>query len=475
MTKVVKQRKGINLDELEQKDMNEDLVKLASWHLELEPPQTSNAISLYQEVLQRDPNNYESFWKLFELFVQSGKLDEGSALLKSTSVRSKKDPSLTQLGEMLLNYEFITPIETFDLVFRIAKRDNTVSEILETLDQVIKTARNQKKESVLGSLLLINGVALAYHQEVKAVDSALTNWEESCSLGFKMGIWSAYEFIISASRYLSLSYWATVRAAHKLGTDPSEYISKLEVYSRQGQEVHIIGYHIRVVLAACYTLLSDQEKAMQNMRSDMKTAMDLLSDDDPDNDHQAYLMIADVLMHCGDDLNALSSWSLLGPNDLESPKETEHENGVKEGETAQADGVPDTSPKSKIIPNRRGDMGNTCDGRCGKNWTYADDIWCCKVCPDVQFDSGCLDKVRNGTLDRYICSSEHEWLHVPPWSDENYAKVGKNNVQIGGTLKDGERVGGQVVPVKEWLDGLRKTWEIPVATPSSPLAEIVTP
>ena len=45
----------------------------------------------------------------------------------------------------------------------------------------------------------------------------------------------------------------------------------------------------------------------------MRNGMDYLVDEDPENDYMGYRAIADVLMHSGDDLNALSAWSLYGP------------------------------------------------------------------------------------------------------------------------------------------------------------------
>jgi hypothetical protein len=34
-------------------------------------------------------------------------------------------------------------------------------------------------------------------------------------------------------------------------------------------------------------------------------------------------------------------------------------------------------------------------------------------------------------------------------------KIGKRNVRMGGEMKDSARVGGQVVPISEWLNLLR--------------------
>lgn len=464
MEAVVKElRDRAELKEEDRTDFVEDLSRLATWQLKLQPPQTWNAISLYQEILQHDPNHYKTCWKLLELFADAGRFDEGSSLLKTMSDQSGKDGDLTRLGEMLLSFDFDLPLETFDLVFQVTRKGEMFKEVLNTLEQVIKVARKRQRSSVLGPLLLVYGVALAHYNEgEKRPDLALPCWEECYSLGLKMGWGSIGYFTVTlASKYASTYYLAQAISQHTAGSDPEAHVSKLIELSSQAHDIYAVEYHLRSVLASYYTLLGEQAKAKQHLLNHMKTAMDLLSDDDPDNDYQGYKAIADVLIHVGDDVNALSAWSLLGPDDPEDDKPADGEESKPAQSDEQSDKpIPQENTPAQKQP-RRGKLGYVCDGRCGKTWTYSDDIWCCKMCPDVQFDGRCLEKLRNGTLKRYICSPDHKWLHVPPWSDEEYREVRKDRVRIGGELVDGKRVGGQVVSVEEWLNALRDTWGIP--------------
>jgi hypothetical protein len=104
-----------------------------------------------------------------------------------------------------------------------------------------------------------------------------------------------------------------------------------------------------------------------------------------------------------------------------------------------------------------------CDGSCENpkaRWSFADDFYCCKFCFDVQFCRGCLDKLRSGKLQKFVCSDNHEWLHVPKWDDERYLAVGKRKVRIRGQLVDGARVGGEDLSIKEWLDIVKTEWGI---------------
>ena len=37
-----------------------------------------------------------------------------------------------------------------------------------------------------------------------------------------------------------------------------------------------------------------------------------------------------------------------------------------------------------------------------------------------------------GTLSRHVCSSDHQFLYVPRWSRETFAKIGKGHALVGG-------------------------------------------
>ena len=101
----------------------------------------------------------------------------------------------------------------------------------------------------------------------------------------------------------------------------------------------------------------------------------------------------------------------------------------------------------------------SCNGRCNKPLTWASSIWKCKVCDNVDFEDECLERLKKGTLTRIVCSPDHDWLYVPSWVDE-YRATGMSRVRIGGELTNGQRSGDRIVSVEEWLDTIRKKWNI---------------
>jgi tetratricopeptide (TPR) repeat protein len=123
---------------------------------------------------------------------------------------------------------------------------------------------------------------------------------------------------------------------------------------------------------------------------------------------------------------------------------------------------------------RDGPLRQSCDGKCGKGWKFANDVYCCKSCPDVQFCKDCRDKLVAGKLQIFICSPDHEWMQVPNWDDEEYAKVGRGKVKVGGTWDGEVRVGGEVVTIEAWLDSLRDEWGVPRAVASDGATAAIT-
>jgi hypothetical protein len=232
----------------------------------------------------------------------------------------------------------------------------------------------------------------------------------------------------------------------------------MEQISMKRYGAGFLDSYSRSYLGCYYAIAGDHAKAREVLMSEMMSALALLSDEVDWNDYQGYRHLAEILMHVGDQLNALSTWSLLGPTD-----------GFPE-EPAEGEKVPENTEKPPPLPHdaRSGNLGNMCDGRCGMTWHYADDFYCCVICPDIQLCSGCLGKLKAGTLRRFICNPKHEWLHVPKWNDEEFKETREGKVKIGGDLKDGVRLGYSAVAKEEWLNMLRDEWGIPRLEPKEP-------
>jgi hypothetical protein len=158
-------------------------------------------------------------------------------------------------------------------------------------------------------------------------------------------------------------------------------------------------------------MTAQHDQVKDTLRANVKENLDFLSDDDPSNDWQGYRGLAMNLMFAGQDENALAAWSLIGPDD-------------------------DITLSYK------------CDGGCDKIWTFPNDIWVCKDCPDVQFDEACLKLLQEDKLEDKVCNKNHELLYVPKYDVKTSKAIGKGKVMVGDSI----------MTVDAWLDGLRKDW-----------------
>jgi hypothetical protein len=267
----------------------------------------------------------------------------------------------------------------------------------------------------------------------------------------------------------------------------------------------------KLLLARLYFSRGEKELAKSTMRYHIRLGMDLLSDSDDSNDWQGYMQLAAALVHADDDADALAAWSLLGPISEDESEEAageqandekeEGESGSKPDEgTTETEEVPTAGEDEESAPEDtevvltpgtpeepedagnpteedgaeapaeekqedgndpasdaetpakvlRGHLGNICDGECGRGWGYADDIYFCRDCLDVQFGNECYEKLKEGTLPVRICAQGHEFFYVPPWDVELAAQVPKGSV----------RVGEEIITIEEWLGRLKEKWGI---------------
>ncbi|KAK8906436.1 hypothetical protein ACHAPF_002993 [Botrytis cinerea] len=190
------------------------------------------------------------------------------------------------------------------------------------------------------------------------------------------------------------------------------------------------------LLASYYSQFKDFLKARNVFRDDTVTSIAILEDDGPGNDSIGYETLAWILPHAGDDQYALSIRSLICPDT-----------------SIWSNDGQDDQEEYSIESTRNGPIKLSCEGACGKKWTYADDFYVCKSCDRIAFCSNCLEKLKRNRLARWNCRPEHSWLHIPPWKDDN--EPGKGMIRVldeAGSPKE--------VKISDWIKDLKRIWDI---------------
>lgn len=401
-----------------------------------------DASKRYKEVLVLNPRDYDCQWRRFRSLCISNREVEARDLLSQLDREPGEHAGRSQLFESIRLFRAFNPRSRFveDILRYLATqtRDEAfLTKILTVFQDNILAAQHDKQMNHQACLLLCQGIILAAStNDAYKLQLAHQSWRKCISISSGgPDVWRVAQ--------IALRHEANYHFDQLLEDNQSESKARIHVYHLENA-VEIAGKtggqrfkSPATYLAAFFRLRGELDRARKVLVTEMRRALEILSDDDPDNDFLGYQMLAYVLNCIGDPLDALSAWSLLGPTVVTKESSTEGD--------------------AKMEP--KGNLSRICDGRCGRSWTYANDIWACAFCPDTDFCTGCRELLLKGGLKRYICSAKHDWLHVPKWTEIEEDGVTEGRVRVGGKLEDGRRVGGEVVEIQTWLDRLRTEWK----------------
>ena len=396
--------------------------------------------------------------------------------------------------------------EIYEKAIKVAEKERNASVTRDDRLAEVIAAIVQLKNHLANSLHRHN------ESESDAV-AAVELWSEVTAIRVDTQLsWNIMVAKRSAAKEVCLYYMTEARRQANADAGAAKgYVDKVEAFFDSISEDRgkpLEEYEFKRMLGYHLASTGQQAQAREQLKSTIELGVELLSDTDDSNDFQGYNTLADAFMRLKDEDNALAAWSLIGPDrnvpppplngSLQSQGSNSQPpdvvvngtsvNGTEKVEdaakiptavtaaatAAEASSDPaaldppargltrrttsDFAKKMKAQPKAppRGPMGRYCDcarSECHENrgiFTFADDFYYCRQCPDVQFTPACLDLMRQGKLRRHICHKDHDFYHVPPWDFEKAWKVGKGNVQVG----------EKIMTAKEWLDGIRQDWGI---------------
>lgn len=296
-------------------------LRLAYWYSHLQQPE--RAIMHYQQTLDVDPTNQDALSGILITSIGSSSEETTQDLILNMSKRSSKEPGLYQLASTLLNqaddFSFGAPLRSLIQICR--SRQDCMATLIEAMDQAIEAARKEDQKIELLVLLLHRGIATLYNdgQNYQSQSQAVTFWIDCYTItdqnikkdddeeGLKWRYISFYDTIISQ---LSIYYLEQTRKLQ----NSEEFYPKLKQLSQGFRLSGVSGLTAAdTALAQYHTLLGDRAAAREFMRQYMRMCIENLSDDTDENDYWAAYTQFKCLSASGDDLNALTAWSLLEP------------------------------------------------------------------------------------------------------------------------------------------------------------------
>ena len=193
--------------------------------------------------------------------------------------------------------------------------------------------------------------------------------------------------------------------------------------------------------------------------------LQILTDTDPDNDVEGYLILGKALLTFGDRRNASIAFAVAGarPNSFEkiqrqdrvgtsisvnvaeatlTQRSTESLDATSAGEAVRINPASDDATETEDLAPC---FFNRCAGQCGrkmKTWTA---YYRCEYCYDTGFCDECAGLVQASKLPFLVCDSSHPFLQVYP--------IDMDMACAGACVEN-----GAIVPRTEWLDSLRQEW-----------------
>jgi tetratricopeptide (TPR) repeat protein len=311
----------------------QNLKNLAICKNELHLPE--EAVELYLKALEIDPYEYKCVHGLLKTLQSQGNIAGARKLLSRMKDDPARRPLINQLVEMHLEFALDDDGDDYyTTIFSITQESQDFESVYQTIQSAIDAARHVKNETtqntnLLGVLLFYQGSALARKYNDKT--EAIPIWKECHTLALTTGSVPLMRAGCEAVRQLSSYYFKQAIAAGYGSQEANGYEGDLVKFARIAIENEnawwaylyvasrtsemsklLLGRYHGIHRELPHALLQAQEA----LRVYMQSGLDLLSDDDPENDWQGYLQLAEVLLHYGDELNALSPWSLIAPHDL---------------------------------------------------------------------------------------------------------------------------------------------------------------
>jgi tetratricopeptide (TPR) repeat protein len=295
-------------------------LRLASWYIQLQQPE--RAVTHYEQALTVDPTNQDALNGILVTRLDSGPEEKTQDYIVTMSKLDSKEPNLSQLASILLSladdFSYGGPLR--NLIVICGSRQTCMTALLEAMDQAINAAREQKIEFKLQVLLLHRGLAAVYNdqqndQSLSQAVSFFTDCYNITDQNIRRDYdddlpWKYISFHRIIIHQLSLHYFeqsTKLQNSHTILSKLTELSQSFRLSGISGlipADIFLAKYHIQ---------RGDQVAAKEQVRQYMRMSIDNLSDETDENDYWAAYTLFRCLSAIGDDLNALTAWSLLEP------------------------------------------------------------------------------------------------------------------------------------------------------------------
>jgi tetratricopeptide (TPR) repeat protein len=248
-------------------------------------------------------------------------------------------------------------------------------------------------------------------------------------------------------------------------TELQNLLQRLEALKMQEAEASIYKNEGSSATALWHRLHGQPDVAKRLLSELVLEGLRILTDADPDNDIQGYVILGKALLTFGDRRNASVAFAVAGapPNSFEKLKQQDREEtpipvnaaeatltqpSTEPSDPTSAAGAARANPAGSDVAEQEDPASYLpygCAGECSrktKTWTA---YYRCEYCYDTGFCDECVELVKASKLPFRVCDSSHPFLQVYP--------IDLDMADVGASVDN-----GLIVPRAEWLDMLRREW-----------------
>ncbi|OTA57974.1 hypothetical protein K449DRAFT_398189 [Hypoxylon sp. EC38] len=292
--------------------------RLAEWQIKLKQPR--RAIEYAKRAIELSPGDDEPQFELLKIYLDNGFLDDAASLLGDLIKAEDQQRDNGLFGRIINDMiDSERPDIMFAGCFRIlSKNPETFSGMLQQMDLAIDQEKRAKYDvdtdiDTLAKLLLYKGIAIYRYgaEGDERIQHAIKCWEQCLGLETHPGFRSYAQF--EASAWICGYYFDQVKTLQgSSSSDIDVYLKKMSDVANEGSP--LLNIRPRTYLASYYARFAeDVSKAREILQPWIDLAFDLLSDAVADNDSDGYYQLAEGLLYCGDEIDALSAFSLPLP------------------------------------------------------------------------------------------------------------------------------------------------------------------
>jgi tetratricopeptide (TPR) repeat protein len=413
------------------------------------------ALSVYVRAFSFGKRCETCLFALIQLYNKAKRHEDIMKLFKSLNDRIEGLDHTRLTESLLMEGNYRSDDVYFDIIAEAAFKMNDVPFLSEMYQKAIIVARKQHK-SVQATHLELS-LATIYDRYSHDSERAARIWERIVETYRSTKAETEIADAKSAASSSLACYW--LKKAVKSGKESSdaercgtvlERLAKVKI----GSQITINASESTLMLGSWYKLMGRDKEAWDCFQVQVKEGIRMLSDDDPENDSDAYWKLICVLVPARDDKNAIAMlWMYLGAqqgssDDASGETSSEDSTQIMEGSGNKTKDDEGKTEQSEEVAGGDEDSLMDCDG-CLQPIVF-DNVAFCRYCFDTAFCADCLSFLKSGELPVNVCSPKHEWLVVEPRSQEARAAM-----QPGKILMDGE-----YMSVDEWKKMMAVQWNI---------------